>query len=515
MSGVSGIYSRNEHVLGGCMKFSAKHGSLTDQPCDVLIVNLFEGVEQPAGGTGAVDAALGGAIIELIKDEEFKGSLGDTAVIRTCGRIPAKKVLLIGLGKRDEFSPLHIMRAAAIAGRKCQSLRAKKVASILHGAGIGGIAAFECAKSTILGTSLGTYEYTRLKTENVKQNPIESFDIIEYDNSKISEIERGIERAELIGDAVAFARDLSNDPSNIVTPSYLASIAESIANDYGMQCTIMERKTIEEAGMGLLAAVARGSFVEPRFIEMRYVSPQAKKTIAIVGKGITFDSGGYSLKTADNMYGMKDDMSGAGAVLAVMRALGKLKPNVNVTALIPATENMIGSNAIHPGDVFTSLDGKTVEVNNTDAEGRLVLSDAVAYANKFGVDEIVDLATLTGACVVAIGKGLSGIFGNNQKLVDNLMEAGKTCGEEMWQLPLYEDYKEELKSNVADLKNTGSRDGGAIKGALFIESFVGDTPWAHIDLSSATIDKDVPLARKGSTGAGTGTLIEYLASYGI
>ena len=497
------------------MKFSVKHGSLTDQPCDVLIINLFEGVEQPAGGTGAVDVALGGAITELIKDEEFKGNLGDTAVIRTCSRIPAKKVLLIGLGKRDDFNSLQIMRAAASAGRKCQSMRAKNVASILHGAGIGGIAAYECAKATVLGTSLGTYEYTRLKTENVKQNSIESFDIIDYDKSKIPEIERGIERAELVGDAVTFTRDLSNDPSNIVTPSYLASIAESIADDFGMHCSVKDRKAIEEAGMGLLAAVARGSSVEPRFIELRYVSPQAKKTIAVVGKGITFDSGGYSLKPTDNMYGMKDDMSGAGAVLAVMHALGKLKPHVNVTALIPATENMIGSSAIHPGDVFTSLDGKTVEVNNTDAEGRLVLSDAVAYANKIGVDEIVDLATLTGACIVAIGKGLSGIFGNDQKLVDNLIKAGKLCGEEMWQLPLYKDYKEELKSNVADLKNTGSRDGSAINGALFIESFIGDTPWAHIDLSSATVDKDTHLARKGSTGAGTGTLIEYLASYGV
>lgn len=495
------------------MQFSVKHDSLTDQPCDILIVNLFEGVEQPGGGTGAVDGALGGAITELIRDEEFKGCLGDTSVIGTYGRIPAKKVLLVGLGKRSEFNTIQIMRAAACAGRKCQSLKAKKVASILHGAGIGGIGVYECAKATALGTILGTYEYTKLKTENAKQNPIQSFDIVECDENKILDIERGIERAEIIGDAITFARDLGNDPSNIVTPSHLASIAESIAKEAGMECSIMDRKAIEEAGMGLLAAVARGSSVEPRFIEMKYSSPGAKKTIAIVGKGITFDSGGYSLKQSDNMYGMKDDMSGAGDVLAVMRALGKLKPHVNVTALIPATENMIGSRAIHPGDVFSSLSGKTVEVNNTDAEGRLVLSDAVAYANKLGVDEIIDLATLTGACVVALGKGLSGIFSNTQTLVDKLIKSGSSCGEELWQLPLYEDYIEELKSDVADLKNTGGREGGAINGALFIKSFIAETPWAHIDLSSATVSKDTPLARKGSTGAGTGMLIEYLADY--
>ena len=492
------------------MQFGVKHGSLTEQTCDVLIVNLFEGVEQPGGATGAVDRALGGAISELISDEEFKGRLGDAAVLRGCGRIPAKKVLLVGLGKQSDFATMVILRAAATAGRKCRSLRARKVVSILHGAGIAGGAAYDCAKATVLGTILGCYEYTRLKTEDVKDNSIESFEIVEFDQGKIGDIERGIERAELIGDSVTFARDLANEPSNIVTPTFLASLAEEIAAESGMECDVKDRKGIADAGMGLLAAVARGSAVEPRFIELTYTSPDATQTIAIVGKGITFDSGGYSLKQPDSMYGMKDDMSGAGAVLAAMRAMGKLRPNVNITALIPATENMIGGNSIHPGDVFKSFSGKTVEINNTDAEGRLVLADAVAYANTLGVDRIIDLATLTGGCVVALGRGMSGILGTSQDLVTRLIGAGESCGEKMWQLPLYEDYKDELKSEVADLKNTGSREASATNGALFIASFVSETPWAHIDLSSATVDKDTPLAKKGSTGAGTGTLIEYL-----
>jgi len=262
--------------------------------------------------------------------------------------------------------------------------------------------------------------------------------------------------------------------------------------------------------MGLLSAVSRGASREPRFIELRYAAPQGRKTVAIAGKGITFDTGGYSLKTAESMAKMKDDMAGAAAVLATMRAVGRVKPDVNVIALIPATENAIGDNAIHPSDVFTSLSGKTVEVNNTDAEGRLILADAVAYAAKLGVDEIIDLATLTGACVVALGREMSGVFGNDQALVDRLLSASRTCGEQLWQLPLFADYKESLKSDVADLKNTGGSEGAAINGALFIESFTNGTPWAHLDLSSAVVEKDTHLARKGATGVGVGTLIEYL-----
>jgi leucyl aminopeptidase len=274
----------------------------------------------------------------------------------------------------------------------------------------------------------------------------------------------------------------------------------------------MDRAAIEAAGMGLLAAVARGSDVEPVFINMKYTCPGAKKTVAIVGKGITFDSGGYNLKLGEHIYGMKDDMSGAAAVLAAMRAIGREKPNVNVVGLIPATENMVSGRAIHPGDVFTSYNGKSVEINNTDAEGRLVLADAVAYAKELGVDELIDAATLTGACVVALGRELSGIFSNKDELADLLLNAGKSCGEVMWRLPLHSDYMEYLKSDVADLQNTGPREGGAINGALFIQSFVGDIPWAHIDLAYASVDKDTDLAKKGSTGAAAGTLVEYLLS---
>lgn len=492
------------------MEFHARHGSLTEQPCDVVVVNLFEGVRHPGGGTGAVDRALGGAIAEAIEDQEFEGSLGDCLVLDTCASIPPKRVVVVGLGKSDRFGPEQVMRAAGSAARKCQELRAKSVASILHGAGIAGLPAADCAKAVTLGTVLGTYEFTRLKTEKVKPNPIQSFDIVEMSAEKICGIEAGIEHGKLLGDAVVFARDLVNEPSNVVTPAYLASVAEDIAREAGMECRVRDRSGIEEAGMGLLSAVSRGASQEPRFVELRYTPPRPRKTIGIAGKGITFDTGGYSLKTAESMARMKDDMAGAAAVLAAMRAVSLAKPDVSVIALIPATENAIGDNAIHPSDVFTSFGGKTVEVNNTDAEGRLILADAVAYAATLGVDEIIDLATLTGACVVALGREMSGVFGSDQALVDRLLAAGRSCGERLWQLPLFADYKESLKSDVADLKNTGGSEGAAINGALFIESFTNGIPWAHLDLSSAVVEKDTHLARKGATGVGVGTLIEYL-----
>lgn len=495
------------------MNISVRQGSLAEVECDALIINLFEGVKEPGGGTGAVDKALGGAITRQIAEDEFEGKLGKCMIVRPSGAFPAKKVIVVGLGKREDFGNVELLKASAAAGRKARKIKAVKVASILHGAGIAGLPSFDCARAVALGTILGTYEFTRWKTENGKPNPIETFEIVELSADKIADIQRGIDRAQVIGDAVTFTRDMINEPSNVVTPAYLADVARTIAKDNGLTCKVMDRKEFEAAGMGLYAAVARGSSVEPKFIELKYTHPEAKKTIALIGKGITYDTGGYSLKPTDSMVNMKDDMSGAAAVLAAMSSLDAIKPKVNIVALVAATENSIGPNAIHPGDVVKSLSGKTVEINNTDAEGRLTLGDAAAYANNIGVDEIIDLATLTGACVTALGREIAGIIGTDQKLIEQLIAAGKSCGETMWQLPLFMDYKEQLKSDVADLKNTEKGGAGATIAALFIHAFVGDTSWAHIDLSSALIDKDRPLAKKGGVGIGAGTLIEYLASY--
>lgn len=494
------------------MRVVVKQGSITEEQCDVIIVNLFAGVTQPGGATGAVDGALGGAVTKQIKRTEFKGAVGDVLVIPADDRLQAKHVIVVGLGERAEFDIRAIMRASAAAIRKCQDLNARSVAGILHGAGIGGLPVGECTRATVLGSILAEYRFDEFKTNRSGQSRIEMFSVVEQCKENLDIIALEVDYSLIAGEAITFTRDLNNSPSNVVTPDYLAEVAKGIADESGMDCRVLGRHEIETVGMGLLAAVARGSEVEPKFIEMRYTSPDANRTFALIGKGVTFDTGGYSLKPSESMYGMKDDMSGAGAVLGVMKAISVLKPSVNIIALIPATENCIGGSAIHPGDVFTSLSGQTVEVNNTDAEGRLILADAITYALNLGVDEIIDCATLTGACTVALGTNVSGVFGNNDSIVDRLISAGNTCGEELWRLPLVRDYAEELTSDIADMKNTGSKKGGAITGALFLEKFIGGMPWTHIDLSSATVDKDTPMARKGATGVPVGTLVEYFCS---
>lgn len=495
------------------MNIGVKQGSLTEVECDAVIVNLFEGVKNPGGGTGAVDKALDGAITRQIADEDFEGKLGKCMLVQPPKGFPAKKVIVAGLGKKADFGAIEIMKAAAGAIRQCKKIKAGKVVTILHGAGIAGLPACECAKATALGTVLGEYEFTRYKTGDSKKREVDSVDIVELDPDKIADIEQGVEKARISGDAITFARDLINEPSNVITPAYLADVARSIAKDNGLKCSVMDRREFEEMGMGMFAAVAKGASAEPELITIKYEHPEATKTIALVGKGITYDTGGYSLKNSDSMYRMKDDMSGAAAVLGAMRAVGKIQPKVNIVMIVAATENAIGPDAIHPGDVVKSLSGKTVEINNTDAEGRLTLGDAVAYANREGVDEIIDLATLTGACVTALGTEISGIIGSDQKLIDTLISSGKSCAELLWQLPLHKGYKKGLKSDIADLKNTANGGAGAIRGALFIHAFVDDTPWAHIDMSATFTEKTMPLANKGALGFGAGTLVEYLMRY--
>ncbi|MDO8684821.1 MAG: leucyl aminopeptidase, partial [Armatimonadota bacterium] len=455
--------------------------------------------------------ALDGAIARLIAEEKFEGKLGQTAVLHTYGRIPAKKVILVGLGKSGGFTTEGVRRASSAAAKKAADLNAKKVSTILHGAGIGGLDPAECALALVEGAALGTYTFLKYKTSDPKPVSVEEIEIVEMDAAKLSAIKAGVTKGEIVSDATIFARDLINDPANSVTPTVLADAAIKIAQENGLECSVLDREQIAEMGMNLLLAVAQGSVQPPKFIIMKYSAPGAAKTVAIVGKGITFDSGGLSLKPGDAMENMKDDMSGAAAVLAAMRAIAKINPQVNVLALAPATENMPSGSAVKPGDVICSLSGKTVEINNTDAEGRLVLADALAYAVNQGADEIVDIATLTGACVIALGRGMSGILSNNKDLTSRLIAIGEKEGDLLWQLPLHLDYMDMLKSDVADCKNSPGREAATITGGLFLQQFVNDKPWAHIDIAGPSfIDKDTPIAPKGGTGAGTRILVRYL-----
>jgi leucyl aminopeptidase len=493
------------------MQFQAVLGSLVDTECDVLVINLFEGITKPGGGTGAVDNAISGAITALIEREKFEGKIGQVVDLTPSGGVKASRIVIVGLGKQEEFNIDKIRQASSAAARRARDLSAKRVATILHGAGIGGIDPSVAALALVEGAILGTYQFTKYKTIDMKPNPIEQVDIIETDANKIDAIKSGIAKGQIVAEAKNYARDLTNEPANGLTPTLLAERAAAVANEAGLECRIIGRDEMKQIGMNLLLAVSKGSIQEPKFVVMRYTSPNSKKTIALVGKGITFDSGGINLKSGDYVADMKDDMTGAGVVLATMKAITKLKPKVNILALMPACENMPGGNATRPGDVVFGLSGKSVEINNTDAEGRLILSDAVAFAEREKVDEIIDIATLTGACVVALGRKMAGILGTDQTVIDNLIEAGKNGGESMWQLPLFEDYNDDLKSDVADVKNAGGREAGTINGALFIKSHIEKTPWAHIDIAGpCNIDKETPLGPKGGTGFGVSTLINYL-----
>ncbi len=494
------------------MKIQGIQGSLTEVKCDVLIINLFKGVTAPAGGTGAINKALDNLISSyVIEKEQFEGELNKTYVLPTYGKLPADKVVLVGLGESKKFDLNKVREVSATALRKAQELNAKTVCTILHGAGVAGFKPGACAQSIAEGTLIASYKFDKYKSKKEdKNNKVEEFSIVELENDKIEQINKGIEKGKTIADGVNFARDLVNEPAGELTPSKLAQTAHSLK---GITCKILEKNDIQKLGMGAFLSVAKGSNEPPKFIHMTYKPKNPKAKIAIIGKGLTFDSGGLDLKPRGSMVTMKDDMGGSATVVGVMSALPTLKPEVEVHAIVAACENMPGCSAYKPGDVLTAMNNKTIEVDNTDAEGRLTLADAICYANTLKVDKIIDIATLTGACVVALGRFASGIMGNNQDLIDDLINAGDDGGERLWQLPLYEDYFNSLKSDIADFKNAGSREGGAQVAGIFLSKFAQDTPWAHIDIAGpAWLDKNVKEMPKGATGAGVRTLINYILS---
>jgi len=498
------------------MQLKVKKDSLANVSCDVLVVNLFEGVKAPEGATGAVDKAIDNLISSyVIEKEKFKGKLNEIYVLPTYGKIPADKVLIVGLGKAEEFNLNKIREVSAKVIKKVKSLKAKTVCSILHGAGIAGQEALDCAQMIAEGSIIGSYEFTKYKSkkeddENNKTE-IESFEIVEIDDSKIENIEKGLKKGEIIANSLNFARDLVNEPAEVATPLKLAEVASSIE---GIECKIFEKDEIEKMQMGAFLAVARGSSVPPKFIHMIYKpSGEAKKKIAIVGKGITFDSGGLDLKPSSSMRTMKGDMSGSAITLAVMKALVLLKPDVEVHGVIATCENMPGCSAYKPGDVLIAKNKKTIEVDNTDAEGRLTLADALCYITEQKVDEVIDIATLTGACVVALGQAASGIMGNNQELIDKLIASAEKGGERFWQLPLYDEHKDDIKSDIADMKNAGSRYAGASTAGIFLKEFVDKTNWAHIDIAGpAILDKEIKELSKGPSACGMRALINYILS---
>ncbi len=494
------------------MEIKVEAGDIVQHPAKAIIVNLFDGVRSPGGATGAVDKALGDGISQLITEGEIKGKGGELTVIHSLGRLPSPRVLVAGLGKDSEFNHGTIRDLTGAALRRLRGAGASSVATILHGAGIAGLEPEVSAQAIAEGAIMGSYRFTRHKQNEDDGKEIDSLSIVESDQSKLEAIRRGVEKGQVMADAANHARDMANEPANVLTPTAMAERAQTLAADVGLDCQVLEQEEMEELGMGALLGVAAGSIQPPRFIVLRYRGrPDSDETLGLLGKGITFDSGGISIKPAAGMEEMKGDMSGGAAVIAAMWALGKLRPAINVTALVPATENMPSGSATKPGDVHRAMNGKTIEVINTDAEGRLVLADAVCYARREKLSPIIDVATLTGAMQVALGTSATGFMATEDGLAGAVTAAGDDAGEMMWRFPLIAEYSESLKSGVADIKNTGNRFGGAISAAKFIQFFVEDTPWVHIDMAPTdNVDTDKGAWVKGATGIPTRTLVNVM-----
>mgnify|MGYP001416420961 FL=1 len=493
------------------MKIQVEQGSIEASTADTIIVNLFEGVSTPGGATGAVDAALGGAISDLIAGGDLRGKAGEVAVLYPRGAIAARRVLVVGLGQADSFDVEGIRRASAAAVKRARDLNARHVATIVHGAGIGGQDAAAAAQATVEGALLATYRYDAPKRGEPPQ-AIETLTVVERDAGRLEAVREGAALAEAIAAGVTVARDLVNLPPNVATPTHLAAQARAIAEAHGLGVTVGDRAWAAERDMGAFLAVAQGAGEPPAFIVLEHNAARTDlPTVVLVGKGITFDTGGISIKPSASMGDMKSDMGGAAAVLGAMEVVGRLGLPLRVIGITPCTENMPDAAAYRPADVITASNGKTIEIISTDAEGRMVLADALVYAQQYQPAAVIDLATLTGACVVALGEGVAaGIFCNDDGLRDRLLAAADATYERLWPLPLYDDYRRKIDSQVADMKNSGGRSGGVGTSAVFLREFT-DYPWAHLDIAGMALsEKAGDYAPAGGTGFGVRLLVEYL-----
>ena len=453
-------------------------------------------------------AAIDPDVQRAVATGDYKGKKDETLLVYGSGK--AQRVLLVSVGKAAEITRSAVRRAAAIAAKRARSLGTTTFSLAVTKEARGSLAAAELAQVLIEGTAQGGWQFTELKKQPEDPKPdLESVELVIDPADKTA-----AEAGRRIGDAIAagylFTRNLQMQPGNVCTPTYLAEEARKLAAAHGFKATILDKAQIKKEGMGALLAVAQGSAEEPRFIVLEYAGGSGAP-VALIGKGVTFDSGGISIKPASNMEDMKFDKSGATAVLGTFEVLGRLKPKINVVGLIPATENLPSGTAIKPGDVVKSHLGKTIEIINTDAEGRLILCDALSYARRFKPVAAIDAATLTGAVVIALGHHAIGMLGNDEGLLAEVRDAGERAGERCWPLPLWEEYRELLKSDVADLKNSGGRSAGTIAGAWFLREFVDSFPWVHLDIAgTAYLEGEGASHAKGPTGIGVRLFTEFL-----
>ncbi len=492
------------------MKISVIKGKLEETEGEAVVLALFQG-EKLVGQALQIDTKSNGLVGELIGSRDFEAKPSQISVIYTRGSLPAKRIVLLGLGKRGEFNLEKLRAAFAKALQHLRTLNIKEAATSIDFGLLPG-SKDSLAQAVAEGALLGLYQYAPFKTvdrENLKD--VEQLTVVAGEND-FSEINVAVEKAQAIARAVYFTRDLVSAPSNQMTPAILAKEADRIAARKTVSCTVLDRVKLNELGMNSLLGVASGSNEEPKFIILEYRGGEPDAApIVLVGKGVTFDSGGICIKPSEKMDEMKSDMAGGAVVMGAIMASAELRLPLDIVGLIPAVENMPSGTALKPGDVLTSYSGKTIEIINTDAEGRLILADALAYASNYKPAAIIDVATLTGACVVALGEEVIGMLGTDDKLKGELQEAARLTGELVWELPLWENYHEQIKSDIADYKNHGGRAAGAITAAAFLSKFAGEFPWVHLDIAGpALTDKDRTYIPKGASGIGVRLLVEFL-----
>jgi leucyl aminopeptidase len=477
---------------------------------DALAVAVFKGEKADDGILRTLDKAADGIISSVIKSEEFSAKEGETAYFHVPGSaLKARRLLLIGCGESGDYKARQVSQMAGTAARFLRSKNAKSIAIVPRGESD----VEKVAQWTISGAVMGLFEPDKYRTKEKEQRQVERFEVV-IEGADKKALERGAERGRIIGESANFTRDMANEPGGYLTPTAMADRARKMAKEVGLSVDVLDQKQIEKLGMGSFLGVSRGSDEPPKLIVLKYTPPKKMKSdglLALVGKGITFDSGGISLKPGENMELMKYDMTGAATVIGTMRAIAELKPSVPVLGVAPCCENLPSGKATKPGDVLRAMTGKTIEVINTDAEGRLILADAIAYAKKLGASQIIDMATLTGAVSIALGDVHTAILGTDQELIDSFIAAGKEVGENFWQLPLDKEYTNQIKSDIADIKNVGGKKAGTITATAFLKEFADGVSWAHLDIAgTAWGDPATPYRSKGPTGVAVRTLIEFI-----
>lgn len=500
------------------MQIDVKIGRIGSEVDTTVIIGLFREERLEESDAAVIESALHRYLRDVLALGDFKGDDQEIAVLYPLGQAPPGRVILVGLGSRADFSLETARRASGIAVRRALKLGVSELSIVVHGPGgpgapdVPGAPVFElrdCAQATVEGLLLGAYRYDNFKAGDEDRPGLESVAVVTPQRAQAYEIRDGIEAGGISAEGTTLARDLSNAPGNAMTPRKLAAAARKMAGETGLKCSVLTRKDIEKERMGALLAVNAGSEEPPRFIVLEHgEASDGVDTLVYIGKGITFDSGGISIKSSGGMEEMKHDMSGAAAVIGAMRSIALSKLPLHVVGLVPATENLPDGKALKPGDIISTRSGKTIEVINTDAEGRLVLADALEYAERYSPNAVIDLATLTGACVVALGHAATGMMGNDDGLQDRVRSAGEAAGERVWPLPLWKEYHDQIKSHIADVKNTGGRWAGALTAGAFLAKFV-ERPWVHLDIAgTAYTDASKPYCPKGATGVGVRLLLQ-------